>query len=352
MGSLIRSGRGLLARAPELLREAGLKGRAFLVTDHNVYAHYGQPLAEALAQGGFEPCVNIVNPGETTKTLRSLEMLYDWLAEAKAERGDVVVALGGGVVGDLAGFAAASYLRGMPLVQVPTTLLAMVDSSIGGKTGVNLPRGKNLVGAFYPANLVIVDPAILASLPQREFRSGLGEVVKYGVIMDAPLFELLDSRQADVLNQAPDLLDGVVARCAGLKEEVTTEDERETGRRTILNFGHTIGHAIEAATNYEALLHGEAISIGMSGAAQIAVELGLFDSSPCARLQTLLKGLGLPYAARGLSWELVRQAMGMDKKTSAGKIRWVLPTAIGSVHITSDVPDEVVDGVLQRLLNA
>jgi len=279
-------------------------------------------------------------------------LLYDWLAEAKAERQDIVVALGGGVVGDLAGFAAATYLRGMPLVQIPTTLLAQVDSSIGGKTGVDHPKAKNLVGAFYPANLVIIDPATLTNLPPREFRSGLGEVVKYGVIMDAPLFELIESHQSDVLTPGSDFVDQVVARCAALKEDVVGEDERETGRRVILNFGHTIGHAIEAATNYEALLHGEAISIGMSGAAEIAVTLGLFDSASCQRLQQLLKGLGLPYAARGLAWEQVHDAMSLDKKTQSGKIRWVLPTTIGDVRVTNEVPDEVVEAELKKLLNA
>jgi 3-dehydroquinate synthase len=296
--------------------------------------------------------MRILNAGETTKSLRVLEQLYEWLAEGKAERNDIVVALGGGVVGDLAGFAAATYLRGMPLVQIPTTLLAQVDSSIGGKTGVNLPRAKNLVGAFYPGHLVIIDSGLLATLPPREFRSGLGEVVKYGVIMDGPLFEVLDSRQSDLLAQEPQLLDQVVSRCAELKMEVVGEDEREAGRRIILNFGHTIGHAIEAATNYEALLHGEAISIGMSGAAEIAVAMGLFDSASCQRLQLLLKGLGLPFAARGLAWEQVRDAMSMDKKVQSGKIRWVLPTTIGDVKVTSDVPVELVEAELKKLLNA
>ena len=352
MPSLIKAGRGLFEQSGRLMREAGIGGRAFVVTDRNVYAHYGQPLAEVLAREGFDPCLNMVNAGEQTKTLRSLELLYEWLASSRAERGDVVVALGGGVVGDLAGFLAATFLRGMALVQIPTTLLAQVDSSIGGKTGVNLPSAKNMVGAFYQANLVLIDPGLLATLPAREYRSGLGEVVKYGVIMDAPMFELLDSRQSDVLAQTPELIDSIVARCAALKEEVVTEDEREAGRRTILNFGHTIGHAIEAATNYEALLHGEAISIGMSGAAQIAVELEKFDGATCQRLQMLLKGLGLPYAARGLDWQLVRGAMALDKKTAAGRIRWVLPRELGDVEVTQEVPGDVVDTVLQRLLNA
>ncbi|HLY66385.1 MAG TPA: 3-dehydroquinate synthase, partial [Chloroflexota bacterium] len=326
--------------------------RAFIVTDSNVYSHYGQHLSENLAGGGFEPQLHMINVGEQSKTLRTLELLYDWLAESHAERGDVIVALGGGVVGDLAGFLAATYLRGMPLVQVPTTLLAQVDSSIGGKTGVNLSKAKNLVGAFYQANLVILDPGLLASLPAREFQSGLGEVVKYGVIMDPNLFALIESRQADVLRQDPAVVDRLVSRCAELKLEVVGEDERETGRRIILNFGHTIGHAIEAATNYEALLHGEAISIGMSGASLIAVALGKFQSDACQRLQNLLKALGLPYAARGLAWERVRDAMSLDKKTRSGKINWVLPTAIGFVEVSNEVPDAVVDDVLRTLLNA
>jgi 3-dehydroquinate synthase len=352
MPSVIRTGRGLLGQAADLMREVGLKGRAFVVTDRNVYAHFGQALSENLARGGFDPVVNMLNPGEQTKTLRSLEALYDWLAEARAERTDVVVALGGGVVGDLAGFLAASYLRGMPLVQVPTTLLAQVDSSIGGKTGVNHPKAKNLIGAFYQANLVVVDTSTLATLPAREFRGGLGEVVKYGVILDAELFDLIEAKQAELLKQEGSVVDHIVARCAGLKTQVVGEDEREAGLRMILNFGHTIGHAIESATNYEALLHGEAVGIGMSGAAQIAVQLGKLDAASCQRLQALLKALGLPYAARGLAWELVREAMSLDKKTRSGRINWILPTAIGSVEICNEVPDEVVEQVLRTLLNA
>lgn len=352
MTSVVKTGRGLIGQAAELMAGVGLKGRAFVVTDQNVHAFFGQPLSENLARGGFEPVVNMLAPGEQTKNLRSLEVLYDWLVDARAERTDIVVALGGGVVGDLAGFLAASYLRGMPLVQIPTTLLAQVDSSIGGKTGVNHAKGKNLIGAFYPANLVIIDTATLGHLPAREFRGGLGEVVKYGVIMDAELFDLIESRQAEVLKQESELVDHIVGRCAQLKLQVVGEDEREAGLRMILNFGHTIGHAIEAATNYEALLHGEAVGIGMSGAAQIAVALGLFDAASCQRLQLLLKALGLPYAARGLAWELVRDAMAMDKKTRSGRINWVLPTAIGSVQVTNEVPDDVVDDVLRTVLNA
>jgi 3-dehydroquinate synthase len=352
MGSLVKTARGLLGQTGELMRAVGLKGRAFVVTDQNVYAYFGQPLSESLAQAGFEPVVNTLNPGEQTKTLRSLEVLYDWLVDARAERSDVVVALGGGVVGDLAGFLAASYLRGMSLVQVPTTLLAQVDSSIGGKTGVNHAKGKNLIGAFYQANLVIIDPAVLTNLPQREFRGGLGEVVKYGVILDAELFDLIEAKQVEILKQDTPVVDYIVERCADLKMKVVGEDEREAGPRMILNFGHTIGHAIEAATNYEALLHGEAIGIGMSGAAQIAVQLGMLDSASCQRLQALLKTLGLPYAARGLAWEVVRDGMSLDKKTRAGKINWVLPTAIGTVEVTDQVPDDVVESVLKTLLNA
>ncbi|HLY67917.1 MAG TPA: 3-dehydroquinate synthase [Chloroflexota bacterium] len=352
MPSLVKTGRGLLAQTGELMREAGLGGRAFIVTDSNVYAHYGHPLSESLAKSGYDPQMHMINAGEQAKNLRTLEILYDWLAGCRTERGDVIVALGGGVVGDLAGFLAATWLRGVPLVQVPTTLLAQVDSSIGGKTGVNLTTAKNLVGAFYQANLVVIDPAVLDSLPPREYRGGLGEVVKYGVIMDPPLFDLIESRQPDVLKQEPSIVDRIVGRCAELKLEVVGEDEREAGRRMILNFGHTIGHAIEAATNYEALLHGEAISIGMSGACLIAVALGKLPAATCQRLQNLLKGLGLPYAARGLAWEKVREAMGLDKKTRAGKINWILPADIGTVEICNQVPDDVVDDVLRTLLNA
>ncbi|HEX6511656.1 MAG TPA: 3-dehydroquinate synthase [Chloroflexota bacterium] len=352
MASVIKTGRGFIQRTAELMKEAGLTGRAFVVTDSNVYAHFGQAVTESLVRGGYEPVINMLNPGEQTKSLRSLEVLYDWLAESRAERSDVIVALGGGVVGDLAGFLAATYLRGMSLVQVPTTLLAQVDSSIGGKTGVNHPKAKNLIGAFYQANLVVIDPGVLANLPAREFRGGLGEVVKYGVILDAELFSLIETKQAEILKRDTPVVDHIVARCAHLKAQVVGEDERETGLRMILNFGHTIGHAIEAATNYEALLHGEAVAIGMSGAAQIAQATGKLDAVSCQRLQALLKTLGLPYAARGLAWERVRDAMSLDKKTRSGRINWILPTAIGSVEICNDVPTDVVEQVLRAILNA
>ncbi|MHB8620457.1 MAG: 3-dehydroquinate synthase [Chloroflexota bacterium] len=352
MRSRIEHGRGYLSRAGSLVGAVGVAGRAFVVTDRNAHAHYGQPLAASLLASGREPAVHILAPGEQTKSFGTAQLLYDWLAEARAERTDCIVALGGGVVGDLAGFVAATYLRGLALVHVPTTLLAQVDSSIGGKTGVNHPRAKNLIGAFYPAALIVIDPATLATLPPREYRAGLGEVVKYGMIMDAGLFDLIESRQADLPRQEEDLVDQVVGRCAQLKQAVVAEDEHETGRRAILNFGHTIGHALEAATNYQSLLHGEAVAIGMSGAARIAVELGKLDPGAYERLKALLKALGLPFAARGLAWEVVREAMKLDKKTRSGRIQWVLPTAIGSCEVSSDVPEEVLVKVLKDLLNA
>ena len=352
MPSRIKSGRGILQRTASYMKEAGLSGRAFIITDRNVYSSYGQELAGALKAGGFEPAVHVLNPGEQTKNPQTLGVLYEWLVEAKAERSDVVVALGGGVVGDVAGYAAATYLRGLPLVQVPTTLLAQVDSSIGGKTGINLPQGKNLIGAFYPAALIVIDTATLGTLPLREYRGGLAEVVKYGVIMDASLFDLIEGHQAEVLQQAEAVIDPIISRCAELKQQVVGEDERETGRRMILNYGHTIGHALETATHYEVLLHGEAVAIGMSGAAQLAVALDKLDGASCERIKQLLKGLGLPFAARGLAWDVVRDAMSLDKKTKAGQIRWILPTSIGSVEITPDVPAATVEDVLQVLLNA
>src|SRR5579885_133900 len=352
MGSVVRTGRGLLNQAAELMADAGLNGRAFVVTDRNVYAHFGQPLSENLARGGFEPLVNMLNPGEQTKSLRTLEVLYDWLADARAERTDVIVALGGGVVGDLAGFLAASYLRGMPLVQIPTTLLAQVDASIGGKTGVNHPRAKNLIGAIHQPALVVSDIDTLRSLPPRELRSGMAEVIKTGVIGAPDLFEDLEAHIRAALAREPGVLARVVGRCAEYKAGIVAGDEREEAGRVVLNYGHTIGHGIEAAAGYRRVTHGEAIAVGMTLEARLAVRLGVCDETLLARQTRLLAAAGLPVRladicrGRPPARSAIAAAMAHDKKARAGRLRLVLPARLGATVLREDLPAGLLEEVL------
>lgn len=344
-------GRGLLASIGGLLREAGLEGGVRLVADAHVYERFGGKLEETLAASGFSVASHQVPPGEASKSLETAARLYDWLVEAVTERRDLVLALGGGVVGDLAGFVAATFLRGVRLVQLPTSLLAQVDSSVGGKVAVNHPSGKNLIGAFYPPSLVVVDPATLSSLPHRELSAAMAEVVKMGMILDASMFDRLE-READALLR----LDGgpveaAISRSIELKARVVQEDERETGLRAILNYGHTIGHGVEAAAGYGAYRHGEAVAVGMVGAARIAQEMGMVDSGVVERQRLLLARLGLPTSCRGIDLDRVWQAIGKDKKADRGRLAWVLPVGIGEVVVRRDVPVELVHRVLEELVS-
>jgi 3-dehydroquinate synthase len=275
---------------------------------------------------------------ESAKRLSTVEGIARQLVRAGADRRAVLVAVGGGVVGDVAGFVAATYLRGVRLVQIPTTLVAQVDSAIGGKTGVNLPEGKNLVGAFYPPKLVIADPGVLRTLPHREFRSGLYEVVKYGVIADENLFAFLERRMGAVLRRDPAALAYIISRSAAIKADVVTRDERESGLRQILNFGHTLGHALEAATGYRRFLHGEAIGWGMIAATLLGVATGHLSDSAAARIIRLVAGVGpLPPLGK-ISAQQLRPIMVGDKKARGGRILWVLPRRIGKTDWGVDVP--------------
>src|SRR5260221_9422912 len=287
-------GAGLLPRLGKECRKLNLVGRCAIISDRNVGQHYGQAVQEILTAAGFD-CVSItVRAGETTKSLATVQRCYDQLARHRLERKSFIVALGGGVVGDLAGFVAATYLRGIPFVQVPPTLLAQVDSSVGGKVGVNLKAGKNLVGAFYQPRLVLCDLDLLATLPSREYRSGLAEVIKYGIIYDAALFGLLEKELPKLLRREEGTLAEIVAWCCEIKAKVVGRDETEGGLRAILNFGHTVGHAIEAISGYGAYLHGEAISIGQVVAARLSeMQLGL-PRQEADRIASLFARAGLP----------------------------------------------------------
>lgn len=310
--------------------------------------HYARRAEKSLVAAGFDPVQIVVPAGETAKNLATVHACYDKLAAHRLERKSFIVALGGGVVGDLAGFVAATYLRGIPFVQVPTTLLAQVDSSVGGKVGVNLKAGKNLVGAFHQPRFVLCDLDTLRTLPEREFRAGLAEVIKYGIIYDAALFRALERDMDKLLARDQKLLTAVVARCCEIKAEVVGQDETESGLRAILNFGHTIGHGLEAISRYGKYLHGEAISVGQAAAARLsAQQLGLSDVE-VRRIIILLRGAGLPTSVnlnhaqrRGLT-----AAMKLDKKVSGGEIKFVLARRIGRVEFGQKVPAARLEAVL------
>ncbi len=340
---------GGLRRLPQYLSQLGLPPRVFLFTDSNLQKLYASTLMENLTEAGFEPHLYIIPAGEASKSQSQLNAIYDWLLDQHAERREALIALGGGVVGDMVGYAAASYLRGVPLVQVPTSLLAQVDAAIGGKTGINHKKGKNLIGAFYHPLLVLADPATLLTLPTRERTEGWAEVVKYGIILDAELFALLEDH-ADVLRAFSHppiaLLSQIVARCIELKVSVIEEDEREQERRAILNYGHTLGHALENVSGYGEWLHGEAVSLGMAAAASLAQEAGLFSADDVIRQNRLLEALGLPVVYHGsVQAQDILAKIQLDKKVVGKRVRWVMPRRIGEVIVTP-LPDELVTQVV------
>lgn len=333
----------------ELCRDIGLKGRGFVVSDTAVGPLFADRAETTLGEAGYTVQVLLIPAGEENKTLATVELVYDWLISHRVERQDFVVCLGGGVVTDLAGFAAATCLRGIAFVHVPTSLLAMADASIGGKTGVDHARGKNLIGAFAQPKAVVIDPQLLRSLPERHLRNGWAELIKHGLILDAHLFA--DIENASV--EGPPLMSAeLIARSVAIKAEVVSDDEREAGRRTLLNYGHTVGHAIEAITGYSTYLHGEAISIGMRVAGTISRELGLLSADDFARQQALLRRFGLPDSAPGLSVDAVLEATLLDKKVRGGSVRWVLLEGIGNAVTRDGVPDEVVRRAVEEALTA
>jgi shikimate kinase/3-dehydroquinate synthase len=334
-------GEGLLSQLGVLLKDSELAGKAAVVTDETVARLHAPTALQALGAAGIAATLVTLPVGEAHKNLDTVRRLYDQFLDAGLDRTSTVVALGGGVVGDTAGFAAATYLRGVPLVQVPTTLLAMVDSSIGGKVGVDLPRGKNLVGAFKQPALVIADTATLRTLAQADFSAGLAEVVKHGVIGDPELFEHLETRGWEPL-------DWVLARAIDVKRRVVEADPFEQGQRAVLNLGHTFGHALETLSAYQ-MRHGFAVSIGMVLATRLAVELGLCELELEARLGTLLARLGLPTDYTGPTPEQIWAAMAYDKKRQGKKLRLVLPRALGNVVIHDEVRREVVMEVLAEV---
>ena len=334
----IEIGSGNIERAGRFLCERGKVSHAVVITDDNVQEPHAVRVAESLAGESLEVDVVAVEPGEPSKSIDMAAGLWHGLLEMGADRRTVVVAAGGGVVGDLAGFAAATYARGIRFFQVPTSLLAQVDSSVGGKVGVNLPEAKNMVGAFLQPLGVLIDTATLETLPPREYRAGLGEVVKYGVILDAELFDYLEANVAGLVDRDHDVLVHVIARCCRLKADVVEKDEREeTGLRAVLNYGHTFGHALEALSGYGEILHGEAVSIGMLCASRLAERLGRVDTEFTQRQRKLLETLGLPVELPDLDRKKIISTMMHDKKVQHGRLRFVLPKRMGQVELVGDV---------------
>lgn len=344
-------GWGILDELGERMKSAlgASVSTAYIITDEG--AHRQARRAQfALEAAGMAAHMFIMPQGETNKTLETAQLIYRWLAERKAERGHAVVAVGGGVVGDLAGFAAATYLRGMPFAQIPTSLLAMMDASIGGKVAVDLPQGKNLVGAFYQPKFVLSDVSALRTLQPRELASGWAEAIKHGLILDEQLLSDFEDQRAPILDLERDVATQIIRRSVAIKANIVSQDERETlGIRILLNYGHTIGHAIEAATGYGRFLHGEAVSVGMMGAAYIGQALGMLSAADVDRQRAALRGYGLPLAFADMDIDAVKDAMQSDKKTAGRAIRWVMLDGIGNAVTRNDVPPELAQDALERL---
>ncbi|MBE9188953.1 3-dehydroquinate synthase [Gloeocapsopsis crepidinum LEGE 06123] len=342
---------GGISKLGELMSHLHLGKQVLLVSNSVVFQHYGEQAIASLENAGFDVSNYNLPDGEQYKTLASVEKLYNTALENRLERSSTMVALGGGVIGDMTGFAAATWLRGINFVQVPTTLLAMVDAAIGGKTGVNHPQGKNLIGAFHQPKLVLIDPQVLQTLPEREFRAGMAEVIKYGVIWDAELFEQME--KCDRLDQfrylSENLLQEILVRSCQAKADVVSKDEKEAGLRAVLNYGHTIGHAVESLTGYRVVNHGEAVAIGMVAAGQLAVNLGLWEQESQNRQLALIQKAGLPTKLPdGIDLDAIVDTLQTDKKVKAGKVRFVLPTLIGVVKVTDQVSSAQIYQVLQQ----
>ncbi|HUM18496.1 MAG TPA: 3-dehydroquinate synthase [Candidatus Nitrosotalea sp.] len=342
-------GAGILATVGSELAKRKVGRKAVLVTDPGIAALHGEPVVESLRQAGFDTVQVTVPTGEEAKRLEIASGLWDRLLDVACDRTSTVVALGGGAVGDLAGFVAATYMRGMNFVQVPTTLLAQVDASIGGKTAIDHPRGKNLIGAFYQPRVVIVDPVTLTTLPDREFRSGLAEVIKHGIVLDAAYFRELEAGIPPLLARDLPTLERVVAGSCRLKAQVVERDEQEAELRWVLNYGHTIGHALEAATGFRRWAHGEAVSLGIVAESRLAKRLGIGSADTADRQVRLLSAVGLPVKGLQVDPTTVMDALTRDKKSRDGSVSFVFAPEIGSFRIVPDVPSDAVLQVLKEL---
>lgn len=333
---------GAIASLGQRCRAVGLTGVAAVISNPTVAALYGSPVQESLEGAGFTVAHIEIPDGEEYKNSKTLNQVYDDLLAAGVDRSSFVVALGGGVVGDVAGYAAATWMRGIPFVQVPTTLLAQVDSSVGGKTGIDHPKGKNLIGAFYQPRLVLIDVNTLSTLDQRQYRAGLAEVIKYGVAIDLPFFEFIETHSAAILAMDPDVLIKIILRSCQLKSQVVELDEKETGLRAILNYGHTLGHAFESLSGYRGLVHGEAVAIGMVLAAKISVAEGLCSQEDYSRISTLIVQCGLPVETPCYDRQLLLDTVAADKKSKGGCITFICNRGIGMYAMSYHTPEELL----------
>jgi 3-dehydroquinate synthase len=339
-------GPGLRKRAGEFLKAVFNPSRVVIITHPSINSLYGEEVMENFVAQGWTTDIIEVPEGESSKNLGQAEKLYDHLLELNCDRKSVLVALGGGVIGDLVGFVAATYQRGIPFVQMPTTLLSQVDSSVGGKTAVNHPKGKNMIGAFYQPRLVVADLETLRTLPAKEYRAGLAEIVKYGVISDPELFEFLETRYKEILNLDHHCLSKIIETSCAIKAKVVEKDERESHYRMILNFGHTLGHAIESLTNYSRFIHGEAVAMGMVRAAELSRSMGKCSEEVPRRLEALLKNLGLLVDMPELDSTAIIESLYHDKKTMDQKIKFILVKEFGSIEIIDHMPEAEILKIL------
>lgn len=345
-------GWGILEEVGRRVRSLMSPSAAYVIADESAHT-YASKTQISMQDVGIPTHVYMISSGETSKNLETVQQVYSWLAENKAERGHLILAVGGGVVGDLAGFVAATYLRGIPFVQIPTTLLAMMDASIGGKVAVDMPQGKNLVGAFYQPKFVLSDVETLKTLPVRELTSGWAEAIKHGLILDVGLIDTFESHVSELKSLDPEIATEIIRRSVAIKAGVVSQDEKETlGIRILLNYGHTIGHAIESVTGYTEYLHGEAVSVGMMGAAKIGELLQIMNLDDVERQKEVLQAYGLPISAPALNSEAIISAMTSDKKTTGGSISWVLLDGIGKAITNNEVPDKYVREALKFVLTS
>ncbi len=343
----IHIGNNCLAGLPALLTGLPRKSRCMLVSDELVYSLYADQVAGILRSAGLEIETAVIKGGESCKNLSTLSWLYEQMIEKGLDRKSSVLALGGGVVGDLAGFAAATFMRGIGYIQIPTSLLAQVDSSVGGKTGVNLPLGKNLVGAFYQPGLVFADVNLLNTLAEKEYQTGLAEVIKYGIIWDHEFFNYLAENMERIKQRDMECLIHIVSRCCEIKAEIVGQDEKENGIRALLNLGHTFGHAFEALTDYEVFTHGQAVAIGMVYAARLAAALDMLPEQDAEKITVLIKNYGLPIHYGDLNPRDIVERMYLDKKSTGGQIKLVLPLGIGKSEIVSGINDARIEEILK-----
>ena len=346
------AGWGIIDSLGGRFTDLGLTNTAYIITDSNVMNLYARNVQRALQKRGIPAHCFIIPAGETSKSFELAQGIYNWLAGLKAERGHTIISVGGGVAGDLGGFIAATYLRGMPFVQVPTSMAAMVDASIGGKVAVNLPQAKNLVGAFYQPKGVFADVQTLGTLGKRELAEGWAEAIKHGFILDASLVDVFEEHAEALMNVEPDITIEVIRRSMAIKADVVSRDEKETlGIRIMLNYGHTIGHALESSTEYGRFLHGEGVAVGMMGAAAMAQQMGLHSQDLVDRQRRLLERFNLPTSAPGVSVTAILDGMSLDKKSQGGSNRWVMLEGVGRSVVRSDVPRELVEKTVRDLVS-